>query len=69
MELEIEVLNTGTLAGSTVLNIRSVVNGGVPVFEGSVETGEITNGASSWVGLTCNSSIWRQRVCIISSRG
>ncbi|MAI40132.1 MAG: hypothetical protein CMA09_02395 [Euryarchaeota archaeon] len=49
MELEIEVLNTGTLAGSTVLNIRSVVNGGVPVFEGSVETGEIAVGASSWV--------------------
>ena len=49
MGLEIEVRNIGTLSGSTVLNIRSVVNGGVPVFEGSVETGEIAVGDSSWV--------------------
>jgi len=49
IELEIEVLNTGTLDGSTVLNIRSVINGGVPVLEASIDTGDIPVGASQWV--------------------
>ena len=49
MELEIKVLNTGTMDGSTVLNIRSVINGGVPNLENSVSTGVITVGDSLWV--------------------
>lgn len=49
IELEVEVLNTGTLDGSTVLNIRSVINNGVPVLEASVNTGDIPVGTSQWV--------------------
>ena len=50
--LEIKVLNTGTMDGSTVLNIRSVINDGAPLLEGEVSTGEITVGQSAWVEVT-----------------
>jgi len=50
--LEIKVLNIGTMDGSTVLNIRSVINGGVPLFEGDVPTGELAVGQSAWVEVT-----------------
>ena len=52
MDLEIKVLNDGTMDGSTVLNIRSVINEGVPVFEGNVSTGEIPVGQSAWITVT-----------------
>ena len=52
MDLEIKVLNTGTMDGSTVLNIRSVINSGVPVLENSITTGVITVGDSTWVKVT-----------------
>ena len=38
--------------GSTVLNIRSVINEGVPVYEGNVSTGEIPVGQSAWITVT-----------------
>jgi len=50
--LEIKVLNTGTMDGSTVLNIRSVINDGVPLLEGSIDTEEILVGDSVWVKVT-----------------
>ena len=49
MDLEIKVLNVGTMDGSTVLNIRSVINEGVPVFEGNISTGDIPVGQSAWI--------------------
>ena len=52
MDLEIKVSNSGTMNGSTVLNIRSVINQGVPVFEGNISTGDIAVGESMWVTVT-----------------
>ena len=52
MDLEIKVLNVGTMDGSTILNIRSVVNDGVPVFEGNVSTGDIPVGEDAWIKVT-----------------
>ena len=52
MDLEIKVLNSGTMDGSTVLNIRSVVNNGVPVLEKSITTDVIPVGDSKWVMVT-----------------
>jgi len=52
MDLEIKVLNSGTMDGSTVLNIRSVVNNGVPVLENSITTDVIPVGDSKWVMVT-----------------
>ena len=49
MELQIEVRNDGTMSGSTVLLVRSVTAGGVPVLEGSVETDEIDILSKKWV--------------------
>ena len=49
MELQIEVRNDGTMAGGTTLSIRSVVAGGIPVLEGTVETGEIDILDKKWV--------------------
>jgi len=51
MELEIEVANTGTMAGSTVLVVRSVTAGGIPVLEGTVETGDIDILSKKWVSV------------------
>jgi len=52
VKLEIKVSNTGTMDGSTVLNIRSVINNGVPKQESSVSTGVISVGESTWVEIT-----------------
>ena len=49
MELQIEVRNDGTMAGGTTLSIRSVVAGGIPVLEGTVETGDIDILDKKWV--------------------
>jgi hypothetical protein len=49
MELQIEVRNNGTMAGSTTIVVRSVTAGGIPVLEGTVETGEIDVLAKKWV--------------------
>jgi hypothetical protein len=52
MDLEIKVYNDGTMDGSTVLNIRSVINEGVPVYEGTISTGEIPVGQFAWITVT-----------------
>ena len=49
MELQIEVRNDGTMAGGTTLSVRSVVAGGIPVVEGTVETGDINILDKKWV--------------------
>ena len=49
MELQIEVRNDGTMAGGTTLSVRSVTAGGVPVLEGTVETGDINILDKKWV--------------------
>ena len=49
MELQIEVRNNGTMAGGTTLSVRSVVAGGIPVVEGTVETGDINILDKKWV--------------------
>ena len=49
MELQIEVRNDGTMAGGTTLSVRSVTAGGVPVLEGTVETGDIDILDKKWV--------------------
>ncbi|MDG1559122.1 MAG: hypothetical protein P8R03_06350, partial [Candidatus Poseidoniaceae archaeon] len=49
MELQIEVRNDGTMAGGTTLSVRSVTAGGIPVLEGTVETGDIDILDKKWV--------------------
>ena len=49
MELQIEVRNDGTMAGGTTLSVRSVTAGGVPVLEGTIETGDIAILDKKWV--------------------
>ena len=49
MELQIEVRNDGTMAGGTTLSVRSVTAGGVPVLEGTIETGDINILDKKWV--------------------
>ena len=49
MELQIEVRNDGTMAGGTTLSVRSVTAGGIPVLEGTIETGDIDILDKKWV--------------------
>ncbi|MDG1556885.1 MAG: hypothetical protein P8Q98_03700 [Candidatus Poseidoniaceae archaeon] len=49
MKLQIEVRNDGTMAGGTTLSVRSVTAGGIPVLEGTVETGDIDILDKKWV--------------------
>ena len=49
IELQIEVRNDGTMAGGTTLSVRSVTAGGVPVLEGTIETGDIDILDKKWV--------------------
>jgi hypothetical protein len=48
MNLEVEVRNTGTMAGSTQLTVKSVMNGLTPASEGIIEVTELGIGEKAW---------------------
>jgi hypothetical protein len=48
MKIEVEVRNTGTMAGSTELVINSVINGMTPTQEGIVTVTELDIGEKRW---------------------
>ena len=47
--LEVEVINIGSKAGPANLEVKSVTNNGIPVFEGYILSQEIGIQQSSWV--------------------
>ena len=49
--LEVELINTGSIPGVAELEIRSVTNNGVPVFEGYMTSQEIGISQSQWVSI------------------
>ena len=51
IELEVELINTGSIPGVAELEIRSVTNNGVPVFEGYMTSQEIGISQSQWVSI------------------
>ena len=48
MTLEVELRNTGTMAGAASLIVKSVINDGVPSKVGTIETDEMAIGDSAW---------------------
>ncbi len=48
MTLEVEVRNTGTMAGQASLIVKSVINDGIPSKVGTIETDEMAIGQSAW---------------------
>ena len=48
MTLEVEVRNTGTMAGGTQLTVKSVMNGLTPASEGIIEVTELGIGEKAW---------------------
>ena len=51
LRLEVELINTGSIAGFAELEIKSVTNNGVPIFEGYINSEEIGILQSNWVSL------------------
>ncbi|HII58234.1 MAG TPA: hypothetical protein HA328_04735 [Candidatus Poseidoniaceae archaeon] len=51
IKLEVELINTGSIPGVAELEIRSVTNNGVPVFEGYITSQEIGISQSQWVAI------------------
>ena len=51
LRLEVELINTGSIAGFADLEVKSVTNNGVPVFEGYINSEEIGILQSNWVSL------------------
>mgnify|MGYP006193175139 FL=1 len=47
--MEVEVINIGSKAGPANLEVKSVTNNGIPVFEGYILSQEIGIQQSSWV--------------------
>lgn len=48
MTLEVELRNTGTMAGAASLIVKSVINNGIPSKVGTIETDELAIGQSAW---------------------
>jgi hypothetical protein len=48
MTLEVELRNTGTMAGEASLIVKSVINDGIPSKIGMIETEELAIGQSAW---------------------
>jgi len=48
MTLEVELRNTGTMAGGASLIVKSVINDGIPSKVGTIETDELAIGQSAW---------------------
>ena len=48
MTLEVELRNTGTMAGGASLIVKSVINDGIPSKIGIIETEELAIGQSAW---------------------
>ena len=48
MTLEVELRNTGTMAGQASLIVKSVINDGIPSKVGMIETEELAIGESAW---------------------
>ena len=48
LTLEVELRNTGTMAGKASLIVKSVINDGIPSKVGTIETDEMAIGQSAW---------------------
>jgi hypothetical protein len=51
MTLEVELRNTGTMAGEASLIVKSVINDGIPSKVGTIETDEMAIGESAWYSI------------------